>query len=311
MAGPIVYPGADYRQLAGKSTKLLVPTVINIHTMVGTLGGSESWFTPSGRAYSHFGLGGSGAIRQWQDLRFRAAADLDGNPYCISIETEDMGLWFPSWSGSAVPHFTKKQVPALVKLLAWLCTKFVIRRVLLTTSCQRDGISYHRLGCDPYRKSGCTPFSRAYGKSCPGDNKILDIKSKIMPALSGVSVQPKEWDEMATKAEVQAALEEVLIDQTSLNRPTANRIKARVGEALDENREAPAYFAKLKVPEDASPTTIVYYVAGNHQSKIAMGIGSPLHDFLKFLHATSNLEVNAVELEADVLNGIPTADASV
>lgn len=200
----IIYPGADYRQLPGKSTTLLTPLVINVHTMVGTLAGSEAWFTPSGRPYSHFGVGGNGVVRQWQDLRYRAASDLNGNPFCISIECEDHGAAFPAWSDSDVPAFTPKQYAALDSLIAWLCTRFSVRRRLLQDSCQRDGISYHRLGIDPWRGVDCTRFSSKTGKLCPGDRRIEQVKA----LASGEPPIAKEWDYMATKAEVQAAVEE-------------------------------------------------------------------------------------------------------
>lgn len=242
MSDAIVYPGADYRQLSGKSTTLLTPLVINVHTMVGTLTGSEAWFTPSGRPYSHFGVGGSGAVRQWQDLRFRAASDLNGNPFCISIECEDTGGLFPMWIGSNVPNFAPAQLSALRDLIDWLCVRFSISRRLLTDSCQRNGISYHRLGIDPWRGDGCTKYSSATGKVCPGDNRIAAIKSLVAdaPAIG------KEWDEMATQQEVEDALRKVLnegtgkgqvswartsratLAQTQLNTTILNAIKASI-----------------------------------------------------------------------------------
>ena len=210
MSDRIVYPGADYRQLAGKSTMLLTPLVINVHTMVGTLAGSEAWFTPSGRPYSHFGVGGSGAVRQWQDLRYRAASDLNGNPFCISIECEDSGSAFTRWTGSDVPAFAPKQYAALDKLIDWLCTRFGIRRVLLKDSCDRNGISYHRLGIDPWRGTNCTKFSSATGKVCPGDRRIEQVKS----LANGAAPAPKEWDEMATKEEIENVVRKVLNEGT-------------------------------------------------------------------------------------------------
>lgn len=226
----VVYPGAEYRQLRGKSTTLLTPLVINIHTMVGTLAGTESWFTPSGRAYSHFGVGGSGAVRQWQDLRYRAASDLNGNPFCISIECEDSSASFPRWTGSNVPSFTPAQLMALDKLLTWLCARFSIRRHLLKDSCERNGISYHRLGIDPWRFPDCTRFSSSAGKVCPGDNRIEDIKSQLIPGSTSAAAVPKEWDEMATKEEIEAVVRKVMNEGTGKGQSTwAGTEKAILG----------------------------------------------------------------------------------
>jgi hypothetical protein len=236
----VVYPGADYRQLPNKSRTLLTPTVINIHTMVGTMAGTEAWFSPSGRPYSHFGVGGNGAVWQWQDLRYRAASDLNGNPFCISIETEDKGSSFPNWSGSNVPHFTTAQLNALVQLVGWLCTKFNIRRVLLTSSCQRNGVSYHRLGIDPYRQAGCTKYSNATGKVCPGDNKISDIKNKLMPALQGGGSTEDDWMALFnSKAELEDSVangvKKALAVSLGVPGPAVPQFVARVAEGVEKS----------------------------------------------------------------------------
>lgn len=217
MSGTIVYPGADYRQLKGKSTTLLTPLVINVHTMVGTLAGSEAWFTPSGRPYSHFGVGGSGAVRQWQNLLYRAASDLNGNAFCISIECEDTSGVFAKWTGSDVPAFAPAQLKALDQLITWLCARFNIQRRLLADSCQRDGISYHRLGIDPWRGPGCTKFSSATGKVCPGDRRIAQVRTL---AAGELVLDAKEWDEMATKEEIENVVRRVLNEGTGRGQTT-------------------------------------------------------------------------------------------
>lgn len=181
----IVAPGWTYAQLPGKSRVALQPRIINLHTMAGTFAGSKAYFTPSGRPYSHFGLNGGGYGEQWQDLAYRAASDLDGNPYSISIETEDKGSFFPAWSGSDVPKWTPAQVEQLVVLMAWLCVRFGIPPVLLTDSLPgRRGGSYHRLGIDPWRVSGGIRYSSARGKVCPGDRRIAQLASVIIPRVA-------------------------------------------------------------------------------------------------------------------------------
>jgi len=190
----VTYPGAAYRQLVGKSTTVLVPRIINLHTMVGTLAGTESYFTPSGRPYSHFGTSGGGEVRQWQNLAYRAASDLDGNSISISVENEDKSSWFPPWSGSDVPRFTPAQAEAIAQLLKWLCPRFGIPPVLLGDSLPgRVGPSYHRLGINPWRVQGGILYSSAYGKVCPGDRRIAQLANEIMPrvrALLGQTPPP-------------------------------------------------------------------------------------------------------------------------
>lgn len=219
----VVAPRVAYRQLRGKSTTPLQPRFIVVHTMAGTLAGTESWFSGSGRAYSHFGIGGSGEIRQWQDLRYRAASDLNGNPYSISIETEDMGSHFPNWSGSDVPAWTNAQVDALVVLLAWLCARFGLPKTAIRSSCVHErGIGWHRFGIDhssrnpsapggPWRNPSCPKWSSSGGKVCPSDRRIAQIRDQVLPRLgAGSSPQPEEGFLMAVSEKDQReALERI------------------------------------------------------------------------------------------------------
>lgn len=181
----VTLPGVDVELLPGKSRVPLVPRIINAHTMVGTLAGTEAHFRPAGRPYSHLGLRGDGYGRQWQPFDYRAASDLDGNPYSISIECEDRGPLFPAWSGSDVPPFTPAQVEWLVVTLAWLCRRYTIPPVLTPDSkLGRMGPSYHRLGIDPWRVAGGLRYSSSYGKVCPGDRRISQFVTVIVPRVA-------------------------------------------------------------------------------------------------------------------------------
>lgn len=196
----LLVPGIQHRLLSGKSTTPLDPRFIVVHTMVGYMAGTEALFTPSGRPYSHFGAGGSGEIRQWQDLRYRAASDRDGNPYSISIECEDHGPPFPAWSRSDVPRFTDAQADSLVVLLSWLCHRFGLPKKAIGTSCPSErGIGWHRLGIDPWRYPTCLKWSSSRGKACPGDNRIAQLRNDIIPRVSAPE------DDMPTIAEINEA----------------------------------------------------------------------------------------------------------
>lgn len=196
----LVLPGVNYRQLPYKSRTLLTPRIITVHTMVGYLNGTESYFKGSGRPYSHFGIGGNGEIRQWQDLRYRAASDYQGNPYSISIECEDHGLQFPKWSGSNVPAFSKAQVESLIVLLSWLCARFGIPSEAIRSSCpDQRGIGWHRFGIDPWRQHGCARWSTAYAKACPGNRRIYQMKNVIIPAVAVGGGKDKEDLDMDKK----------------------------------------------------------------------------------------------------------------
>lgn len=182
----ILVPGVSHRLLSGKSRVALQPQIINIHTMVWDIGNCERYFAQSGRPYSHFGTGHDGEIRQWQDLRYRAASCLHGNPYNISIENADTGAGFPRWSGSNVPDFTDAQVESLIVLVSWLCHRFGLPKSAISTTCPHErGIGWHRLGVNPWRNTSCGRlWSSAAGKVCPGDRRIHQIKHEIIPEVS-------------------------------------------------------------------------------------------------------------------------------
>jgi hypothetical protein len=189
----LTLPGVEYKQLGGKSRSPLDARFIVVHTMAGTLSGSEAFFTPGGRPYSHFGTRADGHIRQWQDLRFRAASDRFGNPFSISIENEDHGPAFPAWSGSDVPRFTPAQANSLVVLLSWLCHRFGLPKKAISSSCPNErGIGWHRFGIDPYRNPNCPSWSKSRGKACPGDRRIAQLRDEIIPRVSS----PPEVDEV-------------------------------------------------------------------------------------------------------------------
>ena len=197
---PLVAPMAQYRQLPGKSRIALQPRVINVHTMAGTLAGSYQWASGAGRAYWHFGIAGNGAIWQAQDLRYRAAADLEGNPYYISIETEDRGPLFRGDSDTA-PPWTQAQVNSLVNLIDWLCRRFGIpRSIIPDTHVSRRGIGYHRLGIrhvsgrsdapgGPWLKPGGLRTSNAVSKICPRTVRINQLRATVMPRVQRLPVR--------------------------------------------------------------------------------------------------------------------------
>lgn len=252
----ITMPGANVRLLPGKSRVLLQPRWITIHTMVGTLEGTESYFTPAGRPYSHFGLGGNGEIRQWQDLAFRAASDLEGNPFAISIECEDHGPRFPRWSGSDVPAFTPEQVDTLIVALSWLCHRFGLPKAAITTSCPHErGIGYHRLGVDPWRNRQCGQrWSSARGKVCPGDRRIHQLLTEIIPRVSAPQGGPMSdalerasaiylWGKThgLSSAEIRAVIDRG-VDAAPRGMPTLATLAADLAKLRQE-------VAKIKAPQ--------------------------------------------------------------
>jgi hypothetical protein len=176
--------------------------------MVGYLIGTDRMWRPDGYVgiESHFGVGGKwgpdvglaldGRIFQWQDLRYQADANLDGNPTVISIETADN-------AAEPIQPWSDKQLDAIVNLLDWLCRPEahkacpvswlchqigIPRQLIPDTKPGRRGIGYHRQGIEGNYPDGLVPggvrWSRATGKTCPADARIHQIKTIIIPRLN-------------------------------------------------------------------------------------------------------------------------------
>lgn len=189
--------GTVWRPLSSHQTqaKMSRHDIICLHTMVGYLKSTDTLFKQNGftGVESHFGVGGiwgpdqeaglDGVVYQWQDTTYRADANLDGNHRLISIETADNA---PKLASDIKP-WTAKQVRAIIKLVAALCQRYDIPAELVPDSKpNRRGIAYHRQGINPWRVSGGELWSSARGKECPGDKRIAQIKSVIIPGVRNV-----------------------------------------------------------------------------------------------------------------------------
>lgn len=180
------------------------------HTMVGSLVGTDAMFEANGYGgtESHFGGGGLGEIKQWQDLAFTADANYQGNPVVISFENADLGPGFTRWDtndGSAVPAFTDAQVKSSIVLGTaaclpgnrpgsmhadcprdWACYRQGIPAKLIPdTKPGRRGLGYHAQGVPG---NGLVPggrqWSLARGKVCPGARRIAQLREVIVPAIA-------------------------------------------------------------------------------------------------------------------------------
>jgi hypothetical protein len=121
-------PGAIWHPLAAdwnKQPRMKAYDFFCLHTMVGTLAGTGTYFEKTnGPGYagteSHFGVGPDGTIWQFQDTDFQADANGNGNWHVISSENADTGAPFPGWGGSDVPAMTPQQVEANARIAVWL-----------------------------------------------------------------------------------------------------------------------------------------------------------------------------------------------
>lgn len=190
-------PGVNYQPLAPVQgqAKMRAHDIICIHTMVGSLWGTNSYFKNGGwdGVESHFGTGYDGEIIQWQDTDYVAEANMNGNWHIISIENADFGTGFPAWNTQdprQVPAFTPAQIEANAKIIAWACQRYSIPCVLIPDSkVGRRGIGYHRQGVDPYRDPGGEVWSSP-GRACPGDRRVAQIPQIIERARQIMGVTP-------------------------------------------------------------------------------------------------------------------------
>lgn len=170
-----IYPGATFRPLSEQyapHTALTVYNRVNLHVAVSEGTSLFGYFNGPNKPSSHFYVAKDGSVEQYQDTAFRAEADLEGNDATISIETQ--GGVFDAQN----EKWTEAQVQSLAKLFAWAVTTHGIANKIATDSVIGDtskGLSWHRLGIDPWRVANGMHYSTSRGKICPGDAKIAQV----------------------------------------------------------------------------------------------------------------------------------------
>jgi hypothetical protein len=181
-------PGAVWKPLPKfSSSRIAAYDLVILHTMVGSLAGTDGYFRGGGTSSnSHFGTGGAGEVWQWGDTAFRSAASGAANPRSISVENADMGPGFAAWNtkdGNAVPAFTAAQLEANAIICAWAHTEHGVPLDRVPDSKPgRRGIAYHRLGVPGYAVAGGELWSSAVGKLCPAPRRIAQVDAVIARA---------------------------------------------------------------------------------------------------------------------------------
>jgi hypothetical protein len=198
----IILPGADWQPYSGKSTTPVHHDILCAHTIVGGVNGAVSGGSKAGTPYAHNYVRCSGTTVQVQDLAYRAAANLYGNPYVLSWETEDMNssCW-PNWGTSCgnVPAWSDHQVERLIKDMAWCCIRWDIPPVLISnTKAGTRGLGYHRMGVpgSPEWVEGNLAWTKSKGKCCPDWRRIAQFKTEVVPGVkalvNGLPPKPPE-----------------------------------------------------------------------------------------------------------------------
>lgn len=199
------FPGAIRKEVTRHRTSLVLVNgryrAVVFHIAVSDSASLFNYFNQPGNPTSHFYVRKTGVVEQYVDTQFRAPAQLEGNPTCISIETE--GGTEAGCSGT----WTAEQVNALTDLTVWLNQVGGLPLVAMPNSLPASvGVGYHRLGINPWRVSGGETWSDATGKECPCDHRIAQIPGILAAAQQGgdVPLTQAEIDQIA--AATQAAV---------------------------------------------------------------------------------------------------------
>lgn len=208
-------PGAVWKPLASnwnQQPRMRAYDFFCIHTMVGSLDGTDGYFRASavnGIGYagteSHFGVGPDGTIYQWQDTDYQADANGNGNWHVISSENADLGLPFPKWSGSDVPPLTPAQVEANARIAVWLYRTHGIPLSIAGNSKPGSrGLAAHRYGVPGYMPVGAEQWSSSQGKACPGDRRIAQLPAISARAQQLLAGAPTQEDTVSMEDVVQS-----------------------------------------------------------------------------------------------------------
>lgn len=172
-----------------------------IHTMVGYLNGTDTYFRRSDIGLeSSFGIGGQydgpqldGAIYQWMRIFDVADANGEANYYGASWETSDGGgERYKEW-------WSQKQSESLAQSIAAWCLFFNRPAVLIDRALpNRTGIAYHRQGVPGYKNPEDDSWSPDKGKICPGfersDQLVRVIIPRVQQILSSVKSIPVDTE---------------------------------------------------------------------------------------------------------------------
>lgn len=246
---PVTYPGATYRPLGAQTQpQLSTHEVVCLHTAVGGLAGTDSYFRDQGfgGTESHFGVGGKwgpdaaagldGVVYQWQDLDFTADANLEGNDRVISIETADNAPQLPA----DIEAWTPAQLDAIVALVAWLCRTYDIPpRLVPDTKPGTRGIGYHAQGTAASLPAGWERWSTTVGKPCPTSRRINQLISVVIPRVQLALDQEEDDMSQADVDAINAHTDQVVAVQVAAAQTEILRqLTANLGASAVNNPNA-------------------------------------------------------------------------
>lgn len=250
------YTGAVKRAIPEAfSQPNIVPRGVVFHTGVSN---SKSlygfWTSPSSEGVeSHFYLQKEGTAEQYVGTETRADCQVDGNPYCISVESWDgAGV---VWTRDAdIPGWNTAQIDWIVDFLVWVHREHGIPMRMMRFMGD-SGIGYHRQFIGPRPSFATKP------RECPGDRKIAQLPGILVlvnkKLASGAPPTQPEDDMTKEQADQLAAIaREVsgLQQQSELRRREYESMIAKMNtfDAREVSRDADQNVVIAKVAADAS-----------------------------------------------------------
>jgi hypothetical protein len=205
------YPGCIKKEVTRHRTPMAGHRGICLHIAVSTGASLFNYFNQPGNPTSHFYVRFSGEVEQYVDTKYRAPAQLDGNPTMVGVETQG-GV-----GANLAEGWYDPQRESLADLCAWLHkTHGIPLQAMPNSKPSTRGVGYHKLGVDPYRVTGGELWSESFGKVCPGDVRIAQIPSIITRAKQ-ILTQEDDGTMAWTDAQIASAVADMKEAAATLN----------------------------------------------------------------------------------------------
>ena len=178
-----ILQGAIVKIVARHNTPRVGKRGFCLHIAVSNGASLFIYFNQPGNPTSHFYVRSTGNtdgmadFEQYVDTKYRAPANLEGNPTLISLETQ----------GGVGDDLDRPWSATMAKRIAWIlaeCHRLdgIPLQLMPNSLPASTGVGYHRLGVDPWRVDAGELWSSAYGKVCPGGARIAQIPDIITRA---------------------------------------------------------------------------------------------------------------------------------
>jgi hypothetical protein len=164
-----------------ETQRALNPTQFIVHTAVDHPGPTNlfGFFKRTDvTVESHWWLRMDGTLEQFIDTNVEAHANLKGNRFALSVETEDEG-------SPATTPWSPEQVDTLVELLVFVNREHGIPLQIMTDWAS-PGVGWHSMWgfVDGVNLTGgylVSPWTNSRGKTCPGKLRIQQFINDVLP----------------------------------------------------------------------------------------------------------------------------------